>query len=177
MRTLPFLAGAIALTCAQSAAAESRKYEVAGWTIGAYDTGCMAIMTFKDDETVAFKFDARDSMTRVSFTDVNATSLGEGDERKLSILLVAQDGSFDDRWSDVDFEVSVLNSGERQFISKRLGPPALEGFRRASVVAFLYDGKMIGSYSLKGTSAALAEVRRCSFREQDIDPGDVFLKD
>jgi YD repeat-containing protein len=144
--------------------------KVGGWSLYRNQTNCSAYLMFDNDEAVGFNYDARNRSTRVTFTDARATSLKAGNGPVLDILLRRADGTVDHSWESTPFVVTVAEDGRRTLSSRWLPPPALESFRTAAYVGFFDKQRQIGVFSLKGTSAALQEVKNCSMRVHNIEP-------
>jgi YD repeat-containing protein len=151
-----------ALLC-WSASADSKAYrQVGGWSIYRNESNCSAYMMFENREAVGFTYDAPGRSTRIIFSDANATSLRDGASPPLDVLLRMPDGTVDHSLERTVFMVTVDNDGRRTLSSRWLGPPALDDFKKASLVGF-YDGeRQIGVFNLRGTAAALQEVERCA---------------
>lgn len=159
-----------ALLCGSQAMANEAYKQVRGWSLYRNETNCSAFMVFDNNEAVGFTYDAPGRSTRVTFSDENATSLGDGDSTSVDILLRQPNGTVDDTWESTLFMVTVDEDGRRTLTSNWLGPPALESFRSAASVGFFDGNRQIGVFSLSGTAAALEEVKQCSARQSNIDP-------
>ena len=160
---LKLVAPLAALLCgSQAMAAEGAYKQVRGWSLYRNAANCSAYMMFENGEAVGFTYDAPGRSTRVSFSDAHATSLEEGDSPTLDILLRQPDGTVDHTWEGTVFSVAVDEDGRRTLASRWLGPPALETFMNASFLGFFDEDQEIGVFNLKGTAAALEEVRQCS---------------
>lgn len=159
-----------ALLCGSQAMAQDGPFkQVGGWSLYRNEANCSAYMLFDNDEAVGFTYDAPARSTRVTFTDADAASLEEGDSPSIDILLRQPDGTVDDTWESTVFLVTVDEDGRRTLSSRWLGPPALERFRNAAILGFFDQDREMGIFSLKGTAAALEEVKDCSMQLSDTD--------
>ena len=162
-KRLKVLVSLAALLCGSQAIAQDGAYKtVGGWSIYRNETHCSAYMMFENREAVGFTYDAPGRSTRIVFSDANATSMKDGASPTLDVLLRMPDETVDHSWERTVFMVTVDDDGRRTLTSRWLGPPALETFRKATLVGF-YDGeRQIGVFNLRGTAAALQEVEQCS---------------
>lgn len=166
----------LALSVGMSAAAadDDPIDEIGAWSIYRNATNCAAFSAFADEEFVGIYYDASDRSTWIVFTDVDATSLDDGDARTIDIYLERADGSIDDGWEGVEFTLGVGGDGRRLFVSQDLDEPALSDFKKARTIGFFYKDRKIAAYDLAGTAAALGAVERCSMGVHGINPRDVF---
>ena len=153
------------LLCGSQAMANDGAYEqVKGWSLYRNQSNCSAYMMFENNEAVGFTYDAPGRSTRVTFSDAGPSSLEEGDSPALDILLRQPDGTVDGTFKSTVFMVTVDEDGRRTLSSRWLGPPALESFMNASFIGFFDEDREIGVFNLKGTAAALEEVKQCAMR-------------
>lgn len=174
------MAGRLMLLClllagGVPAAAQDGPYKsVGGWSIYRNDGNCAAYTTFQDDEMVGFSYDASNGATRISFTNIDATSLKKNDRRPIDIVLLFPAGTMDNMFESSRFNILVGDDGRRMFTSQWMKRPALSDLKNALTIGFFYKERKIASYSLKGTAVALKEVERCSMDLHNINPRDVF---
>ena len=156
--------------CGFHAAAQDGPYdEVRGWSLYRNDTNCSAFMVFDNDEAVGFTYDAPGRSTRVTFSNADAETQEDGDTATLDVLLRRPDDTIDRSWTSTVFLVTVADDGRRTLSSRWLGPPSLEDFRNAAGIGFFDGDREIGSFSLRGTAAALDAVKKCSAALRDAD--------
>jgi hypothetical protein len=174
---MKLLTAALLLLAAPAFAEDDGSYTTVGeWSIYRNTDECSALATYEDNEIVGFFYDAKEKTTRVMLTYKDGTSLKNTEKRTLAIYIIRPNGRLDDGWDSVKFTVVVGSDGLPSLISQPLEHPALDDFKKALKIGFYYNDKMIGSYNLKGTGAALREVERCSQRLHKINPRDVFAQ-
>lgn len=160
-----------ALLCGSPARADEGPYtQVRGWSLYRNQTNCSAFMMFENDVAVGFTYDAPGRSTRVTFSGARAPSLTDGDSQSLDILLRRPDGTVENAWESTIFIMADDEDGRRTYSSRWLGPPALEHFREAAFVGFFDEDREIGVFSLRGSAAALDEVKQCSMELRAIVP-------
>jgi len=169
--SLKNLALLAALLCGSGAFATEGSYKkVKGWSLYQNETNCSAYMMFENGEAMGFTYDAPGRSTRVVFSDAQAKSLQDGDSSTIDILLRQPNGTVDHTLESTIFLVTVDKDGRRTLSSRWLGPPALESFMKAAYAGFFDKERQIGVFNLKGTAAALKEVKDCSTKLRNIDP-------
>ena len=144
------------------------------WRVYRNQYNC-GVMANYGDEILGFFVREKDQAVMVTFTDKNAKSLNDGDQRIISMILVKNDGSIDSGWKDQYFRMNIEN-GYRSFASKSLLNPALADLKTTVRLGFYYENKKIGIYNLIGLPQALAEAERCSERLTNASSLDVFAK-
>ena len=150
--------------------------EVDGWSIyrNSLDKTCHAISLYENGEGVIVFYDAAHKDSKVAFTEKNATSLKDDEERTINVYLQKNTGKIDDGWEDVKFTAHITEQGRPMLFSQSLLPPFLDDFAKSRSLAFFYGTKKIAAYKL-GKSADVAKaLRKCAMKEAGINPLDPF---
>lgn len=178
MRYSVFAFAAVMLVFSSSVSpAESKEAErhVGGFSLYRNDDNCTIIASYTDGESVLVRYDGKTKDVNIAFTNKNATSLTENDEKKIKIYFV--DGKkLDDGWGETSFSVSIENNGTRMLVSQPMDAQLLDDFAKNDAVGFFYGDKMIASYTLKGSGEAIPALKTCAMQVAGINPNDPFAQ-
>jgi hypothetical protein len=170
---------ATALTVTTAAFARE-DVKVGSWLITEKENLCYAMASFTEHQTkneagLAVSYDAKTKNASIIFSNTKATSIVEGQKLELEILFLREVWGADDGWGTKTFTAS-LSDGIPYFWSQALDKVLLDDVAKYRTVAFFTDETLISSFDLKGSSQAIAELRKCAFEIAGLNPLDPFLK-
>lgn len=168
---------AVSISAPASAEEAIKVSTIAGWSIYRDDESktCRMVSAFENNEVLFVTYDAAEKGSVVTFTEKQATSLKDGEKRKVDILL-SKGGALDDGWEDTDFRVSVRDNGQRVLSSQSLDDPFLEDIAKSSAIRFAVKGHKIDTYNLSGSGKAVAALRSCAMKAAGLNPLDPFAR-
>lgn len=171
------LAAALTMTTAASAREDVK---VGNWLIFVKEDLCYAMGSYSEHQTkkdsgLAVSYDAKTKNASIIFSNTKATSVTDEQKLELDILFLGAGRRSDDGWGTKTFTVSV-SDGVPYFWSESLEKVLLDDVAKNTGVAFFTDGTLISSFELKGSSHAIAELRKCAFEIAGLNPLDPFLK-
>lgn len=148
-----------------------------GWSIRVSGDYCVAVTTYQDGDNLMIAYEPAHNRAMVSISDRDSSSLQEGDRVELHVLFVGG-RRLDEDWGSVGFNV-YKNDGVSQMVGVFDGREMLRDIARYELIAFSVDGtteRLVGSYSLKGSAAAMEALRRCSFEASGLNINDPFVR-
>jgi hypothetical protein len=167
-----------AITCEAEAQDSDFEFLHDGWTIGqtAENDYCALLRQYDDNTYFGILFDARNQVVMISLENEFATSLNNGENVRLDMIIFTSVGnSTGDGWDGLSYSVSVDEDGSRRFISERLNPEVLDDLARHSNVGWMYRGNVVQSLALDGSARAIEALRDCSFEVAGLNRRDPFL--
>lgn len=147
------------------------------WFITKESEVCVAGRRYQGGDILAISYDPSNNRMRIGIAVPDATSLKEGEEVQLHVIFVGA-RKLDEDWGATRFYVSA-NGGMNQLIGSFNGRQMIRDISRNDIIAFSIDGtaeRLVGSYSLDGSAAAMDALRRCSFELQGLNLNDPFLR-
>ena len=169
--------GVLALLAVQ-ATQVSQDQIVAGWwrlhTSAEYKM-CTLAAPFTNGEYLAVTYYAGEKTAVMAFTEKDATSLKEGDKRKIDIIFEIN-RQLDDGWTDTEFETSVEDDGSRHLNSEDLEAVFLDDFAKARAVEFRVGKTKIAAYNLRNSAQGVTALRNCAMRAAGLNPKDPFAR-
>lgn len=159
-------------------AGDAHEYaKVPGWYITDNDNGsCSMIGTFEGDTSLIVTYNSpRDSVV-LAFIDPTYKSLKQGDVRTMKLAFVGPGGRIDHEWGETEYSIGVMKDEARIMTAKYDGIDMLNDIGKNQTIALFYEGSVVESLALKGTSVAVAKLRACAIAESKQHPVDVFEK-
>lgn len=148
------------------------------WVIMKGSKQCVAARGYEGDHFLHIGFDPVTNTVAVGVTDPNATSLKEGQEIKLHVFFFGAN-TVDDGWGLWDFTVGKDDDGRPMMLGAFDARDMLRDIARSESIAFSIDAEAkrpVGLFPLKGSAAAVAALRQCSFEAAGLNPNDPFLR-
>jgi len=165
----------ISLSTVSSSQSQSPEDRIGGFSLYKNADNCTILASYSNGETVVLKYNAKTKDATLGFTNKNATSLTEKDEKGIEVDFL-NGRKLDDGWGETNFSVTVERDGSRLFVSQPLDPELLTDFAKNRTIAFFYSKKLIGSYALDGSSKAVPALKACAMKVAGYNPKDPFAE-
>lgn len=162
---------------------ETMFWEEKHWEVTAREDLCQLYGAFDDGNEIIITYNAGNDDLLLSFTNDDATSVKDGEERKINMYFGIQSGKngawqVTSDWENLTAKAKISENRITRLFSLYLETKSfLSAFARNSGVTFhTTEGQRIGAYFLNGSREAVAKLRECSFKQAGLNIADPFLK-
>jgi hypothetical protein len=168
---------AIALLTPSFAAAEEIYEDFKnGWSVRVEEGLCLAVAWYKNGDALLVSYNPSTDRAALMISVPDATSLTEGDIVELHVIF--RQGQNLDDWGAIPFKVGK-HKGVSQMMGGFEGRRMIRDIGRRDAMVISIDGtteRLVNSYSLVGSAAAMDSLRRCAFEQHGLNPNDPFLR-
>ncbi|WP_334185032.1 hypothetical protein [Novosphingobium sp.] len=154
------------------------------WTIKQVAGRCTLsqVLQHDDDRREIFNvyYDAREKNVLMTFSSTLTTSLPSEGMTKLHLDFSSK-GVLDDGWGERDFSYRLVPDTDMHMFSTLFaGSSAVSDFfqdlAKSDFVGVRYGVRAVAGSDLRGSSSAIASLRKCAFQAAGLDPRDPFAQ-
>ncbi len=149
------------------------------WSVFSYpdEDSCEIGVVPREGEYLTLQHTPRDEGANLMITNKSATSIADGEKLTLNVVFMANN-EIKSQWENVAFTVRVMPDETRALVSERLSQTFLTDFSKEEFAAVLNSNlKLVGGVDLKGSKAAVQQLRNCALIAAELNPDDPFLAD
>jgi hypothetical protein len=156
--------------------------KIGWWTIEVDGDACNMSAVYEDENMLMVTYNAKLDDLYLYFTNAEATSLKEGDERDIHMYFGGPENkngfaAIKSEWENTDSTILVSKDGSRIFRLYLEAKDFFRDFGQYSGISFQTTDKVvIGNYKLNDSRAALNSLRKCAFEQAGLNLKDPFLK-
>lgn len=133
--------------------------DVHPWTLSRRAHGCSIEISFGDNDTLALSYQSGGEPVLFWLVSDRLKTVVDGEQYRVSTVLVMADGTVDDSWSGVTFHGQML--GGRTSIVGGFRPTLLEDLSKTTAIEIVKDGRSVAIHPLEGASAAMSALKDC----------------
>ena len=133
--------------------------DVHPWRLSRRAHGCSIEISFGDNDTLALSYQSGGEPVLLWLVSDRLKAIVEGEQYRVSTVLVLADGTVDGSWSGMTFHGQML--GGRTSIVGGFRPALLDDLSKTTAIEIVKDGSSVAIHPLEGASAAMSALKGC----------------